>query len=210
PSVLRADRRRGPLPDREGPARHVQRRRMERRRVVRSEERHRARRQHRGARLLGAMKVLSSLRSRIFLASAVLAVLCIGMAVYLVSVRVTDEAERTIEREISTTGAQVDQLRSDRTELFMLMARLIADVPQLKAALGTDDPPTVADVAVEYQTKLRASLFLLTNKRGDVMYSSGGSPRAAEIAAHQPAVREALGGFESLSLLPQPTGILQI
>ena len=156
------------------------------------------------------MKILSSLRSRMFLASAVLAVLCIGMAVSLVSVRVTDEAERTIEREISATGAQVDQLRGDRTELFMLMARLIADVPQLKAALGTDDPPTVADVAVGYQTKLRASLFLLTNKRGDVMYSSGGSPRAAEIAAHQPAIGEALGGGESLSLLPQPTGILQI
>ena len=53
------------------------------------------------------MKILSSLRSRMFLASAVLAVLCIGMAVSLVSVRVTDEAERTIEREISATGAQV-------------------------------------------------------------------------------------------------------
>ena len=156
------------------------------------------------------MRILSSLRSRMFLASAVLAVLCIGMAVYLVSVRVTEEAERTLEREITTTGAQVDQLRSDRTEQFMLMARLIADVPQLKAALGTDDPPTVADVVVEYQRKLSASLFLLTNKRGDVMYSSGGSPRAAEIAAHQPAVRDALAGGESLSLLPQPKGILQI
>jgi signal transduction histidine kinase len=156
------------------------------------------------------MRILSSLRSRMFLASAVLAVLCIGMAVYLVSVRVTDEAERTLEREIIATGAQVDQLRSDRTEQFMLMARLIADVPQLKAALGTDDPPTVADVAAEYQRKLSASLFLLTNKRGDVMYSSGGSPRAAEIAAHQPAVRDALSGRESLSLLPQPKGILQI
>src|SRR5436190_17232424 len=42
------------------------------------------------------------------------------------------------------------------------------------------------------------------------MYSSGASPRAAEIAAHQPAVRDALAGGESLSLLPQPKGILQI
>ena len=53
------------------------------------------------------MKVLSSLRSRMFLASALLAVLCIGMAIYLVSVRVTEEAERTLEREIIATGAQV-------------------------------------------------------------------------------------------------------
>ncbi len=145
-----------------------------------------------------------------FLASALLAVLCIGMAIYLVSVRVTEEAERTLEREIIATGAQVDQLRADRTQLFMLMARLIADIPQLKAALGTDDPPTVADVAVGYQRQLSASLFFLTNKHGNVLYASGGSPRAGEIAAHQPAVRDALAGLESLSLLPQPKGILQV
>ena len=38
------------------------------------------------------MKLLSSLRSRIFLASAWLAVLCIGVALYLVNVYVTREA----------------------------------------------------------------------------------------------------------------------
>ncbi|PYR27887.1 MAG: hypothetical protein DMF98_04495 [Acidobacteria bacterium] len=156
------------------------------------------------------MKVLSSLRSRMFLASALLAVLCIGMAIYLVSMRVTEEAERTLEREIIATGAQVDQLRADRTQLFMLMARLIADLPKLKATIDTNDPTTVADVAVGYQRQLSASLFLLTNQRGEVLYAAGGSPRAGEIAAHQPAVRDALAGLESLSLLPQPKGILQV
>ena len=38
----------------------------------------------------------------------------------------------------------------------------------------------------------------------------GGSPRAAAIAANQPAVRDALAGRDSLSLLPQPNGILQV
>jgi signal transduction histidine kinase len=156
------------------------------------------------------MKILSSLRSRMFLASAVLAVLCIGMAIYLVSMRVTEEAERTLEREIIATGAQVNQLRADRTQMFMLMARLIADLPKLKSALDTNDPTTVAEIAAGYQAQLNASLFLLTNKRGEVLYASGGSPRAAEIAAYQPAVREALAGREGLSLLPQPTGVLQV
>jgi hypothetical protein len=41
------------------------------------------------------MRILSSLRSRIFLASALLAMLSIGIAIYLVSQRVTEEAERT-------------------------------------------------------------------------------------------------------------------
>jgi signal transduction histidine kinase len=156
------------------------------------------------------MRVLSSLRSRIFLASALLAVLCIGMAVYLVSARVTEEAEATLQREIVGTAAQVDQLRAERTQTFTLMARLIADLPKLIAAVETDDPDTVKGIAAGYQAQLQASLVLVTNRTGGVLYAAGGSPRTAEITAHQPAVREALRGHDSLSLLPQPTGILQV
>ena len=156
------------------------------------------------------MTVLSSLRSRIFLASALLAVLCIGVAISVVNVTVTQEAERTLEREIIATGAQVDQLRAERTRTFTLMARLIADLPKLKAAMETNDPPTVQDIAGGYQSQLQASLLMVTNKAGEVLYASGGSPRAAAIAANQPAVRDALAGHDSLSLLPQPNGILQV
>ena len=156
------------------------------------------------------MKLLSSLQSRIFLASALLAMLCIVVAIYLVNQRVTEEAERTLEREIVTTAAQVDQLRAERTQTFTLMARFVADVPVLKAALDTNDRDTVKEPAGNYQSQLNASLVLITNRKGDVLYSAGGSPRAAEIAAHQPAIQEALGGKETVSLLPQPNGILQV
>jgi signal transduction histidine kinase len=156
------------------------------------------------------MKALSSLRSRIFLASALLAVLCIAVAISLVNVTVSKEAERTLDREIIATGAQVDQLRAERTPTFTLMARLIADLPTLKAAMATNDPPTVHGMAGGYQAQLNASLVLITNNRGDVLHAAGGSPRAAAIAARQPAVRDALAGHESLSLLPQPNGILQV
>src|SRR6202158_3964132 len=108
------------------------------------------------------MRVLSSLRSRIFLASALLAVLCIAVAISLVNVQVTREAGRTLEREIIATGAQVDQLRADRTQTFTLMARLIADLPRLKAAVATNDPPTVQGIASDYQSQLHASLVLVT------------------------------------------------
>ncbi len=156
------------------------------------------------------MKMLSSLRSRIFLASALLTVLCIGVAIYLVNRTVTGEAERTLEREIVATGAQIDQLRAERTQTFTLMARLIADLPKLKAAVETNDPPTVQDIAGGYRSQLNASLVLVTNRVGDLLYSAGGSPRAAAIAANQPAVREALAGRDSVSLLPQPNGLLQV
>jgi len=123
------------------------------------------------------MKLFSTLRSRMFLASSVLAILCIATAIFIVNGQVTREAERTLEREIVTTSAQVDQLRSDRAQTYTLLARLIADLPKLKAAIATDDPPTVQDIAGGYQAQLNANLVLVTNKRGQVLYAAGGSPR---------------------------------
>jgi signal transduction histidine kinase len=156
------------------------------------------------------MKILSSLRSRIFLASALLAVLCIIVALYFVNVRVTQEAGRTLEREIVATAAQIDQLRAERSQTFTLMARLIADLPKLKAAIDTNDPSTVEDIASDYQSQLHASLLLVTNRRGQVLYSVGGAPPAPQVAINEPAVRDALAGRDTVSLLPQPNGILQI
>src|SRR5258708_791273 len=156
------------------------------------------------------MTFLSSLRSRIFLASAALAVLCIGVAIYLVNVRVTQEAERTLEREIVATAALVDNLRTTRTETFMQMARFIADAPPLKAAVDTNDPPTVQDVADRYQNQVKSNLLLVTNKAGAVLATVGASGRTGAIISGQPAIHQALAGRESLSLLPQPDGLIQL
>jgi len=89
--------------------------------------------------------ILSSLRNRIFLTSALLAVLSIGAAIYLVSVRVTRELEESLQHEIHSTGQLVEQLRNTRAQMFAMSARLIADAPTLKAAVDTNDPPTVQD-----------------------------------------------------------------
>jgi signal transduction histidine kinase len=156
------------------------------------------------------MKILSSLRSRIFLATATLTVLSIGVAIYLVSVRVTREAENSLRREIASTGRLVDQFRATRTQTFTMMARLIADAPKLKAAVDTNDPPTVQDTADDYQAQLNSNVVLITNKKGAVLATIGGSPRLGEIVASQPAVKTALSGHEGISLLPQPGGILQL
>ena len=156
------------------------------------------------------MTLLSSLRGRIFLASALLAVLSIGVALYLVNARVTGEAESALQREILATGALVDELRTTRTQTFTVMARLIADLPKLKAAVETDDPPTVQNIAVGYQEQLKSNLLLIRNASGRVLATVGSTPRAALIVADQPVVREALGGRESVSLLPQPDGMLQV
>ena len=151
-----------------------------------------------------------SLRGRIFLASALLAVLSIGVAIYLVNGRVTQEAEQTLQREIVTTSALVDQLRTTRSETFTQMARLIADAPKVKAAVDTNDPPTVQDIANGYQSQLKSNLLLVTNRSGAVLATVGATAQAALVVASQPAVREGLRGHEGFSLLPQPDGMLQL
>lgn len=156
------------------------------------------------------MKWLSSLRSRIFLSSALLAVLSIGAAIYLVSVRVTRELENSLNREILSTRRLVEQLRTDRTRTFTTVARLIADTPKLKAAVDTNDPPTVQDNVVDYQRQLNSNLLLVTNRSGQVLATIGVTLEQAAVVASQPAVRTALAGRESFSLMPQPAGILQI
>ncbi len=151
-----------------------------------------------------------SLRSRIFVACALLAVLSIGAAVYVVSVRVTSEAERSLQREIVTTVDLVEQLRSTRAQTFTLMARLFADGPRLKAAVDTGDPPTVQDIANEYQRQLQSNLLLVTSRGGDVLATVGTSAQAASVIARQPSVREAASGHERISLLPWSGGVLQL
>lgn len=156
------------------------------------------------------MKLLSSLRSRIFLASAMLAVLCIGVAIYLVNVRVTEEAERTLQREIVAAASLVDNLRTTRTETFTQMARFIADAPPLKAAVDTNDPPTVQEIANRYQDQVKSNLLLVTNREGGVLATVGGAARTTAIVSNQPAIRDGLAGRETLSLLPQPDGMIQL
>jgi signal transduction histidine kinase len=157
------------------------------------------------------MTLVSSLRGRIFLASALLAVLSIGAAIFVVNQRVTREAESALQREVHATGALVEELRKTRIDTYTVMARLIADLPKLKAAVLTNDPPTVQDNLRDYQEPLKsANLLLVTNATGRVLASSGDSSPAGLLAADSSAVHDALLGHETVSLLPEPDGILQV
>ncbi len=155
--------------------------------------------------------LLSSLRGRIFLASALLAVLSCGVALFVVNRRVTNEAERSLRRDILATGAIVDQLRTTRTETYTITARLIADSPTLKAAVTTADAPTVQNELRKYGPLLNsANLLVVTDAKGRVLATTGDASAAAPLLVGKPAVKNALDGKETVSLLAQPNGILQV
>ncbi len=156
------------------------------------------------------MSPLRSLQSRIFLASALLTVLSIGVAIYLVSLRLNREAEAALQANIVATGALVDQLRTTRAETFTMMARLVGDAPKLKAAVDTNDPPTVQEVSDDYQQRLHANLLVVTSRTGQVLARVGTTLDEARMLAALPATREALAGRESFDVIPAPGGMLQL
>ncbi|MEI6669540.1 MAG: ATP-binding protein [Acidobacteriota bacterium] len=154
---------------------------------------------------------LASLSNRIFLAAAVLVVLAVGCIAWFVSGRVTDEAEEGLQRGLVEAGAVVGRQSDALSESVALLARLTADLPKLKAAVATGDPPTVQPLAVEYQLMLaRSSLVLVTDRVGRVLGNAG--PAALDSAAVKalPSVQSALAGKGGVSFWSHPSGILQV
>ena len=118
------------------------------------------------------MRITSSLTNRIFLASTLLAVLALGFAMYFVNVRVAAEAEADLRRSVTETATLIDRRQQDLTESFTAVAQLVAEVPQLKAAVDTGDPGTVQGIAKEYLAPLNVELYVVTGRTGAVLAAS--------------------------------------
>jgi hypothetical protein len=120
------------------------------------------------------MRVLSSLTNRIFLATATLAVLLSSVAIYIVTGAATRQTERELQRGIDEAATRVNEYRKFQFENFSRDARLIADLPVLKAAVETHDPATIHPIAQEYQSLLpNAELFAIADKEGRILARLG-------------------------------------
>ena len=151
------------------------------------------------------MRPASSLTNRVFLVCTFLAVLSLGFAFYFVNERVANEAEADLRRGLSEARTLVDELEATRTDTFARLARLVADLPKLKAAMATADPPTVQPLADEYRQQINADLLVLTAPRGRMLGSAGADPTAL------PAVVRTLSSDEEVStFFPNERGVLQI
>ena len=156
------------------------------------------------------MAILGSLTNRIFLASAALAVVSIGAAVYFVSQTTTREAEAELQRGLLEAGQLVDEQCAQLVRTLTVMARLVANDPRLKAAVDTGDPPTVQPLAREYQEQLQAALMILTGRNGAVLAQVGDVDIAEGTVGALPEIQAALAGRESSGFWPQPEGMLQV
>jgi signal transduction histidine kinase len=154
------------------------------------------------------VSLFSSLTNRIFVASALLAVVSIAVGIYNVNKAVTTQAERDLLRGLDESRTLIEENRRILVEHFTREARLIADLPRLKAAVELNDPPTVLPVVEEYQQQLEADLFMVTHRTGRVLASlPRGNPTSVD---GLPGLRRAAEGQETTTFLAQPGGVLQV
>ena len=123
-------------------------------------------------------RVLASLRSRVFAATALVAVLPMAAALGYVTTRVTRQAEAGLARQLEEAARIVEQHHRVRLETGRERALLMADVPMLKAAVATGDPPTVERLVRDYPERVGCDLFNVTDADGRTLAAVGGTLRA--------------------------------
>ena len=155
------------------------------------------------------MSLFSTLTNRIFLASAALTLLCISTAIYVVNRRVTEAVEDELRRALMQSSALVDEQRQSVSDRYTVFARTVADLPKLKAAVATDDPPTVLPIAADYARTVDANLLLVTDAAGRAL-AERSQAHPAPPAAGLPSVAAALRGREETAFWVLPGGILQV
>ena len=116
---------------------------------------------------------LGSLRSRVFAATALVAVLPTALALGLVTRRVTQEAEAELARGLAEAARLVAQYHGARLETATERASLVADLPKLKAAVAEGDPRTAEPVARDYRDRVRSDVLVLTDRDGRTLVSLG-------------------------------------
>ncbi len=116
---------------------------------------------------------LGTLRSRVFAATALVAVLPTLLALGLATRRVTLEAEAEVERSLGEAVRLVEQYHGARLETARERASLVADLPKLKAAVAEGDPRTAEPVARDYRERVRSDVLVLTTREGRTLVSLG-------------------------------------
>jgi signal transduction histidine kinase len=159
---------------------------------------------------LVTLSLFSSLTNRIFVASALLAVVSIGVGIYHVTVAVTAQAEKELLRGLDEARSLIEENRRIRVEHFSREARLIADLPRLKAAVEPGDAATARGVVEQYQQQLSADLFLVTGKKGNVLVRLQREGDFAPDVPGLPGVQRAMAGAEASTFVPHVGGILQL
>ena len=153
---------------------------------------------------------LGSLRSRIFLASTLLATVSIGSAVYFVSALLTQQAEIELQRDLTEAAGLVAQQSTTLFDSVTRTAALIADLPKFKAALETRDPPTIEPIARDYLEQVGADLVVVSDRNGRRLAAVSAPAHRDDLATATLDLGAVQGQAPGETFWPHPGGVLQI
>jgi adenylate cyclase len=155
----------------------------------------------------------SRLRTKIFLAfsALVLAVLLatLGFTQFVVS----RDAERTLSRELLTTGQVFDGLVAERAARLKSNSILLASDFALKRVIATHfdadyDPATLASAAQSYQRRIDAQLLWITDEDGVLLVGSPNGAHGGQSIASFSPLRDALETREATAAIAEVDGVL--
>jgi len=119
------------------------------------------------------MRALSSLTNRVFVASALLVVISMGITIARVNAAVSSRAEENLRTGLTEAASLVNQFSRTQFADFVVKAQLIAGLPVLMGATATDDPATVEPIAREYQARIGADLLVVAGRQDQMLASAG-------------------------------------
>ena len=155
------------------------------------------------------MRVLGSITNRIFLASALLAMLSIGAAVYLISARMTSETEAELQRDLTEAATLVNEQRRTQFDNVARTARLIADLPKFKAVVEIGDRPTLQPIALDYQLQAGADLLMVTGRGGELL-AVAGDPATPPASVPSSDLKLALEGAVAPAFWLHSRGVMEV
>jgi signal transduction histidine kinase len=155
------------------------------------------------------MRVLGSITNRIFLASALLAMLSIGAAVYFVSARLTLQTETELRGDLTEAATLVNDERETEFENVTRTARLIADLPKFKAIVDLADRTTAEPIAADYRHQAGADLLMVSDRRGERL-ALVGETAARPLPQHDGDIARALDGEAAPAFWAHPAGVLEV
>ena len=155
------------------------------------------------------MRLLSSLTNRIFLATALLVLFVVAVAVYRINVAVTEQAENELRRGLEEAARLLEESRATLFEHFVREARLVGDLSNLKAAVTTGDSPTVQPIVEAYQQRIAAELLVVTDPAGRILARAGRLQIDPTDAAVRRTIATAAKGGDAVGVWPHADGPIQ-
>jgi adenylate cyclase len=158
--------------------------------------------------------VRARLRTKIFIAFSSLIIAVLLATLGFTQIVVSREVERTLDRDLMTTGEVFEVLFNERGARLQTNSILLASDFALKSAvathfdLSTYEPETLASAAQSWQERIGVDLFWITDELGAVLVASSEKDRTGDEIEELSPLREAIESEEPAAGISEVDGVL--